>query len=221
MKRGTKRIPQESAKRKAERPTRTTVREDALARSGHRCTAVEIVPEIECWGPLDVDEIKSRGVNPGGHLDDTNVQVLCRAHHTWRTENPAESRARGLRLESWETAPEPLPRLPGLPRGTAALADANTTQEHDARGATFGFMCRAIQMPDGRRYYGAKNMLEDGILIPDKVLAEACEPVHPGEEPFPPEACFCCVDAETILDGIGWAFTIDELGDHVVTGRRT
>lgn len=74
----------------------------ALERSGGRCEAALIVPEVRCAGPLDADERKSRGVNPGGHLDPDNVQILCRAHHEWRTRNPAEASARGLRVRSWE-----------------------------------------------------------------------------------------------------------------------
>jgi hypothetical protein len=97
------RLRQQSAKRAAERDERAWVREDALHRAGHRCCAIDIVPEVTCWGPLDVDEIRSRGVNPGGHLDTANTQVLCRAHHDWRHAHPAEARARGLRRESWES----------------------------------------------------------------------------------------------------------------------
>lgn len=93
----------QSTKRRAERPIRDAVREDTLAAAGHRCTAKDLVPEVECWGPLDVDEITPRGVRPGAHLERTQTQVLCRGHHTWKTANPAEAHARGLRHWSWET----------------------------------------------------------------------------------------------------------------------
>ena len=92
-----------SKKRASERDARAAVREATLARAGWRCEAVRVVPEIDCGGPLDVDERKSRGVNPGGHLDELNTQVLCRAHHRWRTENPQEAWERGLRVKAWET----------------------------------------------------------------------------------------------------------------------
>ncbi len=95
-------LPAESARTKAQRREREKVREDALHRAGYRCSMVDKVPEVKCWGPLDVDEIKSRGVNPGGHLDASNVQVACRAHHEWRTANPKLASERGLRLKSWE-----------------------------------------------------------------------------------------------------------------------
>ena len=103
MKRGSKPLSPRSKKRAAETDERAWVREDALHRAGHRCIAVDIVPEVKCWGPLDVDEIKGRGVNPGGHLDPGNVQVLCRGHHDWKHAHPSEASARGLRLESWQT----------------------------------------------------------------------------------------------------------------------
>lgn len=95
-------LPAESVKRKAERPVRAAVRAERLYRAGGRCCMVQLVPEVQCWGPLDVDEIKSRGVNPGGHLDVENTQLACRAHHQWRTEHPELAHERGLRKKSWE-----------------------------------------------------------------------------------------------------------------------
>lgn len=92
----------QSERRKAERGRREAVRAATIRRAGGECQAAGIVPEIACWGPLDVDEVIGRGVKPGGHLDETNTQALCRAHHSWKHENPAEARRRGLRRESWE-----------------------------------------------------------------------------------------------------------------------
>lgn len=95
-------IPPESAKRKAERPARDKIREDALRRAGNQCQLKDIVPEVECWGPLDVDEIAQRGVAPGGHLDPTNVQVACRGHHDWKGTNRDEAEKRGVRMSGAE-----------------------------------------------------------------------------------------------------------------------
>ncbi len=92
----------QSDKRRAENPARTAVRAATIARAGGKCEAAAIVPEIVCGGPLDTDEVKGRGVNPGGHLDLENTQALCRRHHDWKHANPAEARRRGLRKESWE-----------------------------------------------------------------------------------------------------------------------
>lgn len=86
-----------SAKRRAEAPARARVVAVTKERAGHRCEARELVPEVECGGQFDTDEIKGRGVNPGGHLDDTNTQLLCRRHHDWKTTHPMEARRRGLR----------------------------------------------------------------------------------------------------------------------------
>lgn len=102
--RSRKALPNESAKRRAEREARRAAVDAVLARDGYRCVARDLVPEVTCWGPLDADERASRGVAPGGHLDVDNVQVLCRGHHEWRHANPTEARARGLRVESWERA---------------------------------------------------------------------------------------------------------------------
>lgn len=70
--------------------------------ANHECAARTLVPEVTCWGVLDVDEVQGRGVRPGGHLDGTNVQVLCRAHHNWKHEHPARAHELGLTRWSWE-----------------------------------------------------------------------------------------------------------------------
>lgn len=90
-----------SPKRKAEEGERASVKVAALIRAGNRCQGVEAVPEVTCWGPLDADEVVPRGVYPKGHLDLENVQILCRAHHIWKTDNDAEAEKRGLRKWSW------------------------------------------------------------------------------------------------------------------------
>lgn len=91
-----------SDKRAGESDERFEVRSAAWHRAGGRCEAEHIVPEVQCAGPMDVDEIVPRGVRPGGHLDIDNVQLVCRAHHDWKHANPAEAQARGLRRWSWQ-----------------------------------------------------------------------------------------------------------------------
>lgn len=73
-----------------------------MRKAGGRCEARLVVPEVTCWGPLDVDEVIPRGVRPGSHLEPEHVQVLCRAHHDWTHAHPQEAAARGLRKWSWE-----------------------------------------------------------------------------------------------------------------------
>lgn len=90
-----------SAKRAAEREDRVAVRERALRRAGYRCQA-EGIAGLRCGGPLDVDEIILRSGRPGGHLEDDNVQVLCRQHHDWKHTHPTEAVAAGLRRWSWD-----------------------------------------------------------------------------------------------------------------------
>jgi 5-methylcytosine-specific restriction endonuclease McrA len=49
----------------------------------------------------DVHEIKTRA--RGGSLTDLeNLALLCRPCHTWVTDNPAEARAQGWVLNSWD-----------------------------------------------------------------------------------------------------------------------
>jgi hypothetical protein len=93
--RGTTPIPRESARRKRETGTRAKVKRTALDRDGGCSVAIDI-PEIACAGPLDADEILSRG-RGGSHLDDANVRIACRAHHDWLTRESVEAAHRGLR----------------------------------------------------------------------------------------------------------------------------
>jgi hypothetical protein len=92
-------IRQMSEKRRETLPTRREVRIAVLARDGG-CRGRLIVPEVQCMGLLEVDEIVNRGRKPGGELDVDNAQALCRAHHRWKGENPVEAEKRGL----WMTA---------------------------------------------------------------------------------------------------------------------
>lgn len=80
----------------------------------------------------------------------------------------------------------------------------------------------------------AELINEVGLDIPADLLAAACTPhtwipaedgsgrlldTGPSttEEPFEPTDCFCCVDANMILDGLGLTYTEDDIGDLVVT----
>lgn len=99
----TGRLPAQSARRRQEKAARAAVREQALAAAGYQCTARSLVPEVRCAGGLEVDEITPRGVRPGAHLEPDQTQVLCHAHHEWKTTHPAEAHALGLRRWSWET----------------------------------------------------------------------------------------------------------------------
>lgn len=96
MKRGG-RLPPRSSKRIAEADERRAVVAEVVARDGHWCQAITLVPEVKCGGPLDADEWELRSARPGGHLDPSNVQMLCRAHHDWKGREVIEAAHRGLR----------------------------------------------------------------------------------------------------------------------------
>ncbi len=106
-----------SDKRLAERDERNVVREIALRRAMYRCSAPGAFG-IRCAGPIDVHELQSRGVRPGGHLDPDNCIALCRAHHEHVTTHPAQARIAGLRYESWEQLPTSNPD-PGEHKGVS------------------------------------------------------------------------------------------------------
>lgn len=84
-----------SQKTKNEMPEREQVRRIVFARDMGLCRAKFLVTSMQCSGPLDVDEVIPRG-RGGNYLDPTNCQVLCRAHHRWKHDNPAEAERLGL-----------------------------------------------------------------------------------------------------------------------------
>lgn len=86
-----------SKKRAREGTARRAVVDDVIARDGSTCSARDIVPEVECWGPLDADEIVLRSQMKDAHLDPANVRMICRAHHDWTHLNRVEAAHRGLR----------------------------------------------------------------------------------------------------------------------------
>jgi hypothetical protein len=158
------------------------------------------VPEIGCWGPLDTDERKSRGVNPGGHLDDSNTQALCRAHHTWRTDNPAEAHARGLRVKAWEFDTN-------LPIGDVVC-----------RG-TLGRMCGQVEY-NGNRHGSLEQLLpvlnEAGLDVPIEKIEEALADDESGMQ-WDLSTCFCAVDPEPVLASVGLRWAADPIfGNWIV-----
>lgn len=90
------RLRQQSAKRQAEHDLRADVRHWVITRDGG-CRGATMWPEIECGGPLDVDEWEARSAHPGAHLDPSLCQALCRRHHEQRHAQPIEAARRGLR----------------------------------------------------------------------------------------------------------------------------
>lgn len=99
MKRGG-RINPVSAKTRGRIAERKKVREQAIALAQGKCQMAAKIPEIACYGPLEVDEIQGRGVRPGSQYDVSLTQVLCREHHRWKTTHPALATERGLTIRS-------------------------------------------------------------------------------------------------------------------------
>jgi hypothetical protein len=84
-----------SNKTKNNIPKRAEVRRIVFQRDMGLCQAKFLVGSITCSGPLDIDEVIPRG-RGGNYLDPDNCQVLCRAHHRWKHDNPAEAERLGL-----------------------------------------------------------------------------------------------------------------------------
>lgn len=96
LQRGTKPIPQKSAKRKALEPARRDVRAEVIYRAGSRCEAIALVPEVSCGSPfahrpqLEVDELTGGANRSVEWLDPDACQALCQLHHDWKTANKRE-----------------------------------------------------------------------------------------------------------------------------------
>lgn len=95
-------LPQVSPKRAARRAARERVVDQAFRRDRWACQARELVPDVECDGPIDPHERIPRSAWPDGDLVVENVVTVCRAHHRWIDNNPAAAHARGLHGYSWE-----------------------------------------------------------------------------------------------------------------------
>ena len=72
---------------------------------GATCVARDLVPTVRCWGPLDPHEPQSRG-RGGSIVDPTNIEFVCRAHHSWIDDHPRAAELLGLLVPSWATKPE-------------------------------------------------------------------------------------------------------------------
>lgn len=58
------------------------------------CRARDVVDDVTCWGRLDPHHLLRR--SQGGSDDPSNLLLLCRAHHRWVHDHPAQARALGL-----------------------------------------------------------------------------------------------------------------------------
>lgn len=96
------RLSPKSKKRERDEAERRIVVEHAKIRDRNMCQARAAVPEISCGGPLDPHEIIPRSAWARGWLVLSNVLMVCRAHHDWIGDNPADAHAVGLHGFSWE-----------------------------------------------------------------------------------------------------------------------
>ena len=81
MNRGTKRIPQRSARRIAEQPDRDAYR--------------DVVPEISCgWLPgrreLEVDELVGGASRSIEYTDPERCRAVCPVHHDYKTDHKVD-----------------------------------------------------------------------------------------------------------------------------------
>lgn len=85
-----------SKKRRAEYAERMNLRRDVFEEADYRCQAASLVPQVVCFGGLDAHETTPRATHPGSHLRRENVLAICRGHHNWIHDNPADAYSYGL-----------------------------------------------------------------------------------------------------------------------------
>ncbi len=90
-----------SKRRESEAAERRAVVE-LVHRRDRTCRAAAVVPEVECRGPLDVHEVIPRSAWAAGYLVPSNAKLVCRSHHSWIGDYPAEAKVRGLRGSAWD-----------------------------------------------------------------------------------------------------------------------
>jgi len=73
---------------------RATTRDLVLARD-QGCRGAALVPHVACFGGLDVHELLTRA-RGGSITDPDNCVALCRGHHNWVHDHPADATAVGL-----------------------------------------------------------------------------------------------------------------------------
>lgn len=93
--RSRKPLPESSPRGRERRARATAAGKVAKARDGG-CIVAAMVPEVECWGPLDPQHVIPRGVRPSLADDPANIVAACRGHHQWIEEHPVEARAMGV-----------------------------------------------------------------------------------------------------------------------------
>lgn len=92
---------QVSTKRRDEQQQRRQVVAEVIARD-RVCTAATLVPDVHCYGPLDVHEMIQRSLWRAGYLDPSNCRAVCRAHHEWIDDHITEAHELGLLKHSWD-----------------------------------------------------------------------------------------------------------------------
>ena len=79
-----------SRKRARQLAERAHVRQTVLERDVC-CRGLAVLPEIICSGPLDVHEIVRRSQDSSAWLNPDLCLLICRAHHRWLHDNPADA----------------------------------------------------------------------------------------------------------------------------------
>lgn len=123
LKRGGRLAPM-SPKRRSEARQRREVLIEVARRDGERCwaqVAIAARPDvarhrdwpITCAGPVDGHEVQTRARRPGGHLDPTNIRLVCRRHHEWIDTHQVTALTLGLLSNSWDRGdPDATPHTP-------------------------------------------------------------------------------------------------------------
>ncbi len=68
-------------------PVTGALYDDVMARDGHHCVGPRVGFGGLCQGPLELDHVLNAGHGRRGPSTRSNLVVLCRAHHRYKTEH--------------------------------------------------------------------------------------------------------------------------------------
>lgn len=100
QRRSRRKLPQQSAKRKAQNAVRRDVTEQVFERDGYVCRLASKPETGPCFGPLTPHHLKKKSA--GGADSLANQVTLCAQHNSWVEDWPVKARELGMVVRSWE-----------------------------------------------------------------------------------------------------------------------
>ena len=87
-----------------EQAERDEMRDAVFAETGRVCAAkvLDLMPEVRCFGGIEIHETIDRSVRPGVHLDEAFGVPLCSGHNYACNDDATRAREVGLSFFSYD-----------------------------------------------------------------------------------------------------------------------